>query len=175
MGVEIRESNPGWLEKLKLRYKQKPLEAAVGFPRDKEGMGRAHYPTRDRRKKKDKPMSPPMGSGPSILDVAIWNNYGTEDIPRRAFMELAAKMMQPKFKELMKEAVKRINSGEVDLKTVLKAAAQMGEAELRKAIRDGDWPSNSPETIARKGSERPLFDSGDMNKYATSAVRPRST
>jgi len=157
MSVTVKQTNPKWLEKLKLRYQQEPLEAAIGFPRGKEGLGSAHY-----------------DSGASILQVAIWNNFGTARIPRRAFMEMAAKAMQPKFKKMMQDAVKRINKGEITVKTVLKAGAQMGEAEVRKAITDGSWPPNSPETIKRKKSGSPLIASGDMRKYATSDVRPRT-
>lgn len=179
MLMQVKQKNPKWIEKLKLRYKQEPLEAAVGYPVGKDGIAAAHYPTNQSgayksRKNKSKPMKPPLGSGPSILEVAIWNNFGTETTPRRAFMELAAKNMQPKFKEMMKKAVKRINSGEITLKQVLKQAAQMGEAEVRKAIMEGDWPGNSPETVAEKQSETPLMDSGDMRKYVTSDVRART-
>lgn len=173
------QKNPQWLEKLKLRYKRENLEAAVGYPTGKDTIGAAHYPTSSTgayrsRKDKSKPMKPPLGSGPSIIEVAIWNNFGTESTPRRAFMELAAKWMQPEFKQMMKDAVRRINSGEIPLKQVLKLAAQMGEKQVRKAIMDGDWEPNSPETIAVKQSKRPLVDSGDMRKYVTSDVRART-
>lgn len=180
MLMEVKQKKTNWIEQLKLRYKQEPLEAAVGYPVGKDKVGDAHYPTNSSgayrsRKDKDKDMNPPLGSGPSIIEVAIWNNFGTENTPRRAFMELAAKWMQPKFKEMMQKAVKDINSGEVTLKQVLKLAAQMGQAEVQKAIIDGGWPSNSPETIAEKKSETPLVDSGDMRKYVTSDVRARTT
>lgn len=152
------QSNPHWIEKLKLRLKQcDGKEVAVGYPRGKEGVGNPHYK-----------------SGASILQVAIWNNFGTETIPRRAFMELAATTIQPKYRQMLRDAVKRLNAGELKIETVLKAGGAMGEAEVRKAIDDGGWDPNSPETMARKGSEVPLIDSGDMRKYATHIIRERS-
>lgn len=152
------QSNPRWIETLKLRLKQcDGKEVAVGYPRGKEGVGNPHYK-----------------SGASILQVAIWNNFGTENIPRRAFMELAAANMQPKYRKLLRDAVKRINAGEIKIETILKASGAMGEAEVRKAIDDGGWNPNSPETTARKGSEVPLIDSGDMRKYVTSVLREKS-
>jgi hypothetical protein len=157
MFMEVKQKNPNWIEKLKLRYKQEPLEAAVGYPRGKDGVGNAHYE-----------------GGASLLEVAIYNNYGTEDIPRRAFMEEAAKNMQPKYKKMMKDAVKDINSGKITLKQVLKKAALMGQSEVQKAIMDGDWTPNAKKTILRKESKRPLMDKGDMRKYATSDVRART-
>jgi len=157
MSVSVKQTNPKWLEKLKLRYEQEPLEAAVGFPRGKGGVASAHYDT-----------------GASILEVAIWNNFGMATMPRRAFMELAGKEMQAKFRKMIHDAVKRINSGEITLKTVLKAAAQMGEAEIRKAITDGSWTPNAPATIRRKKSAQPLIDTGAMRKYVTSDVRART-
>lgn len=156
--AKTRQKNPGWLEKLKLRYKQEPLEAAVGFPKGSQGVGNPHYDT-----------------GASILEVAIWNNYGTEAIPRRAFMDLASAQMQPKFKQMMKDDIKRINAGELELKTVLKAAAAMGQTEVQKAIVDGEWAENSPDTIKRKGKDKgPLTDSGDMASSASNVVRART-
>ena len=106
------------MEKLKLRYKQENLEAAVGYPTGKDKVGAAHYPTNSTgayrsRKNKEKPMKPPLGSGPSILDVAIWNNFGTDTTPRRAFMELAAKWMQPEFRQMMKDAVMHKHAGSI--------------------------------------------------------------
>lgn len=158
MTAIFKQKNPRWIEKLKLRLQQAGgKEVAVGYPKGKEGVGNAHY-----------------DSGASILQVAIWNNFGTESIPRRAFMELAATTMQPQFKEMLKKAIKRLNAGEIKIETVLKAAGHMGEAEVRKAIDDGGWDPNSPETMARKGSEVPLIDSGDMRKYATHIIRERS-
>lgn len=87
-------------------------------------------------------------------------------------MELASSRMQPKFKNMMRRLARKIRSGEITLKTALKAAAEMGEAEVRKAISDGDWTPNNPHYAAHvKESETPLIDSGDMRKYVTSAVR----
>lgn len=179
MSVRVKRKNPRFLEDLKLRYKQKAIEAAVGYPMGKDGVGAPHYPTNQSgayksRKDKSKPMSPPLGGGPSIVEVAIWNNYGSGNGPRRAFMDQAAKAMQEKFRKMMKEAVPRINKGEITLKVVFKAAGLMGEAEVRKSLTGGPWAPNSPETVARKKSERPLIDSGDLRKYATSTVRPRT-
>jgi hypothetical protein len=189
MTVSVKQKNPGWIEKLKLRYKQEPLECAVGYPRGQTDLAGAHYPTNQsavsrkrtqtnkaRKKKGGEANELTLGSGPSILEVAIWNNFGvpSKNIPRRAFMELASNKMQPKFKEMVKKAVKRINSGELKLKTLLKDAGEMGEDEIRKAIMEGDWAKNSPRTIALKGEDTPLRDSGDLTKYATHQVRPRT-
>lgn len=158
MFMEVKQKNPNYIEQLKLRYKQEPLEAAVGFPKGSQGVGNPHYDT-----------------GASILEAAIWNNFGTETIPRRAFMELAAKWMQPKYKKMMREAVKRINSGEITLKDILTAAGAMGQAEVQKAIVDGEWTPNSPDTIKRKGEGKdPLTDSGDMANSAGNVVRART-
>lgn len=152
------QSNPRWIENLKLRLKQcDGKEVAVGFPRGKEGVGNAHYE-----------------SGASIVQVALWNNFGTENIPRRPFMELAAANMQPRYREMCRQAVKRLNAGEINIETLLKAGGQMGEAEVRNAIDEGGWNPNSPQTMARKGSQVPLIDSGDMRKCVTHQIRERA-
>ncbi len=176
--AKLTQKNPGWLDKLKKRYQQKSEECAVGYPMNAENLGTPHYPTaqsavsRNHTKLKKKNENLPelkLGGGPSIIDVAIWNNYGPN---ARPFMSLASKNMQPKFQKMMQDAVKRINKGELTFKVVLKAAGEMGKTEVRKAIRDGSWRPNSPEWTKFKGDNTPLRDSGDMLRAVTYVVRP---
>ena len=40
---------------------------------------------------------------------------------------------------------------------------------------ENGWAPNSPATIARKGSDRPLIDTGELRKSITYVVRKRGT
>jgi len=191
MNVKVDQKNPDWIEKLVFRLKMQAagLEAAVGYPAGKEGLAGPHYPTtqsvivkenRARKKAKQKPLKVDIGTGPSILEVAIWNNFGVPGhIERRPFMDLAAGKMQAKYKEMTRKAVKRVNSGGTTIKAVLEAAGKMGAGEVRMAIREGGWADNkSPYKELKEkhaeGEVKPLIDSGDLMKFATHHVRPRT-
>lgn len=154
--MSVHQKSPDWLDKLTARLKKNSdKEAAVGFPKQ-AGLNAAHY-----------------DDGSSIVDVAIYNNFGTRGVPRRAFMELASKSMQPKYNKMMKEALPDINSGKITVEAVLKKAAKMGEDEVRKSIAGGQCAPNAPSTIARKGSSQPLIDSGDMYNHVVGLVRDK--
>jgi hypothetical protein len=152
------QKTPGWLQQLAKRLAplKRGKEVAVGFPRGKNGVGNPHY-----------------DNGASILEVAIWNNFGTETgIPPRPFMAMANIPMQARYREMCKDFAKRLNAGEVKPETFLEAAGAMGAAEVKKAIASGGFAPNRPSTVRRKGEgKKPLVDSGDMLNAVTWAVR----
>ena len=157
MGVKIDHKNPKWIEQFKMRLKKQcDKEVAVGFPAGKDGIASPHYE-----------------NGASILEVAVWNNFGTEDIPARPFMDNAAPKLQKAFKKLCAETQKDVNSGKISPETVLKTAGLQSEAIVRTEIMEGDYAPNTEATRKAKGSSRPLIDSGDMRKYVTSVVRDK--
>lgn len=132
------------------------FEAAVGFPSGKDGIANPHYDT-----------------GASILEVAIWNNFGTEYNPRRPFMDDAAPKIQVEYQKILKEGIPRVNRGEIKAEVLLKAAMLKGEAVIRNQIQTGSYVPNSPDTVKVKKSSKPLIWSGDMEKYVTSILRKR--
>lgn len=152
----IRESNPGWMDRLRKRWEKAKKEVAVGFPAGVNGLGNPHYE-----------------DGASIVEVAAANNFGHQGAPARRFMELGAKKANPKFRKLMRQGMRRVNKGDITVDTLLQTAGLQAEADIRDAITTGPWAPNSPETIARKKSSKPLIDTGDMRKYVTSQVRNR--
>lgn len=159
MSVKVEHKNPKWVEKFKLRVdSQTKKEVAIGYPTGEGGITAPHYE-----------------NGASILEVAIYNNFGTATIPRRPFMENASPKLQEMWKDLLASAQKRVNTGEISVETVLKAASLKGESVVRTEIDAITDPPNSPETIARKKSSKPLIDSGDMRKYVKGVVRGKTT
>lgn len=158
VSVKIKQKNPGWLDAFKSRLlKQCKQEVAVGYPKGEQELGAPWY-----------------DSGASILQVAVYNNFGTENIPARPFMANAAPKLQEMWLKLQKDAQPAINAGKLTEEEVMKTAALQGETIVRQAIDALKAPPNSPETIARKKSSKPLIDSGDMRKYVKGVVRPKS-
>lgn len=132
------------------------LECAVGYPKGKSGLGTPE---------------PAYDSKASIIEVAIWNNYGTKRMPARPFMDLARQLMEPKYYEAMEKLGPKILKGEADPRKVLDVIGLQCEQEVRNAIMEGDWAPNAPSTIAHKKSDRPLVDTGTMRNRVTHEVR----
>lgn len=153
--ISMTQKDAGFWDKLKARIKKAPdMECAVGFPVGKASVGAPHY-----------------DDGKSIIQVAIENNFGTKRIPRRPFMDMATPKIQKKYKKRLASLQKRINSGKLDYKAVLQVCGLEAESEIRLTIDTGTFKPNSPETIKKKKSSKPLIDTGDMRKYVTHVVR----
>lgn len=158
MSITLNQKNPDWIKQLTMRlHEQDKYEIAVGFPVGAKGVGVPAYP-----------------GGASIIDVAIWNEFGTSGgISPRPFMKNATPELQSNFKKRLKEAQPHINAGDYDVRTAYEAISVESEGIIRSSIDAGGYAPNAPETIKRKGSAKPLIDTGAMRGHATSKVRNR--
>lgn len=96
--------------------------------------------------------------GSDVATVAMQNEFGTDKIPARPFMSRTFDDHDGEIIKLVKDAV----SEEEDAAGIFRIIGE-GIAELMKAeIESGDYAPNSPVTIARKGSDIPLIDTGTM-------------
>lgn len=110
----------------------------------------------------------------SIAQVAIWNEYGTEDIPPRpafrmgleAGVKTRKKNIQAFLKNLAHDALHRkgkVSKSDTDrrLKILLTGIGQSAKAETKNLIKSGSiTPGNKKSTIQRKGFDHPLYETG---------------
>lgn len=172
ISVKTTQTNPEFLKELKKRVKEiARKKVAIGFPKGK--LNAPHYLTND-----NKP-------GPSIIDVAIWNNFGL-GVPRRDFMTPATQKWQPFCQEIAEKNKEDLISGRVNIDEVLGTIGQQGASMIADEIDELKDPPNSPITIhgglvrtksgkmikvEGKGSSNPLIDSGDMWRAVTYEIR----
>ena len=156
-GAVMKQKGKGWQDELLKRVKEATSqEAAVGFPRGKDGIGNPHYE-----------------NGASILQVAIWNNYGL-GVPRRPFMFVASKRIHEATRAAITRTIQAINKGQSDGVKNLERMAILAQGIIQTTITDGGWTPNAPSTVAMKDSATPLIDSGDMRKAVTWVIRAKS-
>lgn len=96
------------------------------------------------------------------------------DIPPRPVVEPAIEADKELIASLLKEAMKAALDGDLDIaKEYLNKAGLEGQAASQEWFDDSrnDWPENSPLTIAKKGSDKPLIDTGELRKAITFIVR----
>ena len=104
--------------------------------------------------------------GTPVAQVAFYNEFGTKDIPTRPFFR---KMIAdesgtwgPKLAKLLAkdfEGEKALNSLGMDI-----------SGALEESIVGWTTPANAPSTIAKKGFDKPLIDTGHMKSSITHKV-----
>jgi hypothetical protein len=111
------------------------------------------------------------------IQKAIWQEFGTAGgasgggwggpIPERPFMRNAIRDNTAKYKQAMATSAAKILRGETAMATVLSKLGIAAQADIQGEISSLTSPPLSPVTIARKGSSKPLIDTGAMRQAVT--------
>ena len=97
----------------------------------------------------------------SIAQAAFWNEYGTKTAPARpAFRTTIAR----KSKEWGEKLGKAVVATDYDGRKALALLGQDMRDDLENAIAQWSAPANAPLTVKIKGFDKPLVDSGDMQR-----------
>ncbi|WP_116892083.1 hypothetical protein [Pseudomonas syringae] len=99
--------------------------------------------------------------GVPVAQVAAWNEYGTRFHPQRPFMQESLEQAKQKIIQALKLAFKSAIKGDRASRRIMKSLGALVVKEMKATI--SSYPGgNSPSTIARKGFDRPLFETGKM-------------
>ncbi len=90
-----------------------------------------------------------------VIDIAVWNNFGTRDIPRRPFYDNAMKKIIAEYKKLNLLSSK-------DIKKSLTEFGAKAKQIIRNEIKNGSYEPNAESTLKHKHGNKPLIDSGKM-------------
>ncbi len=108
-------------------------------------------------------------TGATVAEVAIWNEFGTEKIPERPFMRQTAEKhnnWSEETADAWNSVINRLNPG-----LAAQLIGQKARGDIQEEIANGEFTPNAPRTIAKKGSARPLIDTGRMRQSITFKVR----
>lgn len=159
MSVTVKRKNPNWISGALQAIKQTAKnEVAVGFPRGKAQA----YP-----------------DGTTTTEVAIINCFGM-GVPQRDFMAYGKILIErdQTIKDLLKQVAVESSKQKPNqsvIKSLQEAAGLQAASLIKAAILEGDWIPNSPDTIKRKKSSKPLIDTALMRNSVTHVVRPKGT
>lgn len=116
-------------------------------------------------------------TGEKFSDVLAWNHYGTETIPPRPVLRVAAEnvLSSPEMKKHMQAYFKNMivyakHGRTADMKAaetkMLTALGQQIAAEAKRIIErnGGELQHNAPATEKKKGFNKPLFEGGELIK-----------
>ena len=156
----VIQRDRGWRRIRKQIRELDKIEARVGILADKN-TGRA--------------------KGPTNIEVAYWNEFGTEatdrhpGIPERPFMRHTADTNRRKVGVLGEGYLKKIIAGQIDPRMALTRIAMWFAGQIQKTIANSkSWAEpNAPSTIAGKGSDVPLIDTGQLRQSINSVVETK--
>ena len=100
--------------------------------------------------------------GVSIAEYAAFNEFGTRTIPERPFMRKTFDDNLANYNKLIERLFKGMLGGKLDSKMAFKILGQQTEDDMKNTIMTGNFKSNADSTVAKKGSSRPLIDTGTM-------------
>jgi phage gpG-like protein len=99
------------------------------------------------------------------------HEYGMSGMPQRSFIGATVDENKDAYvKQMVRTAGEDIVAGR-GLDRSLKLAGLRVVGDIQQKIADGIPPPNSPVTIARKGSSKPLVDSGQLRQSLSFEVR----
>lgn len=103
--------------------------------------------------------------GQSIVEYAIYNEFGTSRIPARPFMRQTVEKNKAQWLATLEEALRR---NPADAEGAMYILGETMRADIANEIEHGSFRPNSPKTVtakARKGKvdpDHPLIDTGQM-------------
>lgn len=111
----------------------------------------------------------------TIVDIATFNEFGTVTIPERPMMQLVFDEKAGELEAFMEREVQAILDLKRTAKQALNRMGMKAVALLQNKITDSpSWAEPlAQSTIDKKGSTKPLVDSGDMRARVTYAIRDR--
>lgn len=103
-------------------------------------------------------------SDTDIALVAAWNEFGTNNIPSRPFMRNAWDRHEDELNKRIKAEWAAITAGKKTAENSLELLGAWHQNKIQMEIVNGDYVANAPYTVQRKGSSRPLIDTGRMRQ-----------
>lgn len=101
----------------------------------------------------------------NIVDVAVWNEFGTEHIPQRPFLRDTCEEKDDwgdKKANIWNSVIDGLNP-----RTAMEILGQQAKGDIQEKIGSGDFTPNAPSTIKKKGSSTPLIDTGQLRQSIT--------
>jgi hypothetical protein len=109
------------------------------------------------------PGSQPDGDGSiRIIEVAVFNEFGTATIPERSFIRAWFDENEAGLRQDLVKLMQSVIRGQRTADQVLELLGQRCVGQIQERMAAGIDPENAPSTIARKGSSTPLIDTGAL-------------
>lgn len=116
----------------------------------------------------DEPKEERDGAGEeiSLLEVAAIHEFGAPaaNIPQRSFIRETVDVKREEIQRLQLVQAQRIVKGDVEPEAAVEQIGARVKGMIQQRIAAGIEPPNAPSTIERKGSSKPLVDTGQLRE-----------
>lgn len=113
-------------------------------------------------------------NGTDICDIAAWNELGTVHIPARPFLRQSVDDNLSKINNFLQEKKKDLVRG-ISAEQVLKEIGIFQKDLIQEKITDGDFAPNAESTVKKKGSSKPLIDTGRMRQSVNYEIKKKGS
>lgn len=107
------------------------------------------------------------GEGFNLASLAAVLEFGNERIPSRPFLRQTLAENKEKYTALFSQLFKQ----GVEISQIYEQLSLIAQADVQLNIVKGEWVANAESTIKRKGSSKPLIDTGRLRQSITGVVR----
>ncbi len=98
----------------------------------------------------------------TTASIAASHEFGTDSTPERPILRPVVDGNRLEYRKLVRRLWDKVCALEITIEGALVVLGSRIESDVKRWITDGPHLPNSPATIARKGSSRPLIDTGVM-------------
>ena len=110
--------------------------------------------------------------GVDLANVAAFNELGTVTSPARPFLRQSVDENTDKIKSMCAIQLTKLRDG-ATAEDILKALGVFQKGLVQEKIVDGSFAPNAPSTIRRKGSDKPLIDTGKMRQSVNFVIKSK--
>jgi len=108
--------------------------------------------------------------GVDMAQIAAWNELGTSTSPSRPFLRMSVDDNTDKINTICQNALRTITQGG-SAEECLKKIGIAGKSLVQEKIESGSFAPNAASTIRKKGSSKPLIDSGRMRQSVQYVIK----
>lgn len=158
--ADVIISDPEWLANLMSRFRGLTGGVTVGPPAGKQHITEAKGSTGKR----------------SIIDMETLgavHEYGSSKrhIPKRPFLKPALTINQDKYRRFLLSNITAVVLRRKTMHEVWQLLGGAAKADVQKYMIEGNFTGLKRETIKRKGSSKPLIDTGQLRQSITYKVK----
>lgn len=109
----------------------------------------------------------------SMVDLAMVHEYGSKDghIPERSFIRSTCDRKRKDHIRLLRQLQDKVILGRLSKKQALIQFGEVVKSDMVQGINNGIEPALKPKTIKRKGSSKPLIDTGRLKGSIAHEIR----
>lgn len=113
------------------------------------------------------------GTDLSMYELGAVHEFGSPSrgIPARPFITPSITSNQEKYKKMLRAQAKQLIFRRVSLNTALSIVGEAAKSDIQKYMLSASFTPLKPETIKRKGSSKPLIDTGQMRNAITYEIK----